>query len=238
MSNIGYATAAIQLGVDAILVKPRRAIGPFTAHVTIKEVHSDDLEITEQPVDQGAAVTDHAYKRPAEVVIEAMWSNSPPSNNVVGGLMNAVTGTIEGVQSIITGNSVDQIRDIYQKLLQLQESRIPFDVYTGKRHYANMLVRSLIETTDKESENALRITASLRQVLIAQVSVRTIAAPKENQLDPESTMPSVDKGVKQLGSAGNFNPVASMRAGIEAQASQLQAKVTNVVSSKVTSLLG
>ena len=41
-------------------IVPRRSIGPFNATLTIEEVASDDLEITQHPVQQGAAITDHA----------------------------------------------------------------------------------------------------------------------------------------------------------------------------------
>jgi hypothetical protein len=38
--------------------------------VVVSEKHSDTLEITEHPVETGAAISDHAYKRPSEVVME------------------------------------------------------------------------------------------------------------------------------------------------------------------------
>ena len=38
--------------------------------VVISEKHTDMLEITEHPVEVGAAVADHAYKKPSEVVME------------------------------------------------------------------------------------------------------------------------------------------------------------------------
>jgi hypothetical protein len=43
-------------------------------------------------------------------------------------------------------------KETYQELLDLQNSRVPFDVVTGKRIY-NMLIRALEVTTDRTSEN-------------------------------------------------------------------------------------
>jgi hypothetical protein len=203
---VGMALAALQLGVEAILVKPKRSMGPFTGYVTISEDHSDELEITDQPVEQGAAISDHAFKRPSELTIEAMWSNSPSSQGFLGSLSDAATGTIGGVTSILTGNSQDQARDIYDKLLALQASRERFDVFTGKRVYKNMLISSLRVKTDKETENVLRVTCRMREVLIATVSVVQIAAPAADQQEPESSAPVIDKGAKQLRNvASNFN---------------------------------
>jgi hypothetical protein len=44
-------------------------------------------------------------------------------------------------------------KETYQELLDLQNSRVPFDVVTGKRIYTNMLIRALEVTTDRTSEN-------------------------------------------------------------------------------------
>lgn len=208
----GIVTAAVQLGVEAILVKPKRAIGPFSAHVTIEEVHTDELEITDQPVEMGAPVTDHSFRRPSEIIITACWSNSPQRVGLISGLLGAVQGTVGGITSIITGNNVDQVRDVYQKLLALQASRERFDVYTGKRAYKNMMMKTLIVRTDKEHENSLFVTATLREVLIAQTQSVTISAPAEQQSIPEQTMPSVNKGMKQLGDGTRMNLGAAIDA--------------------------
>jgi uncharacterized membrane protein len=213
---LGIITAAVQLGIEAIRVTPTRSMGGFTAQVVLREVHTDELEITDQPVEQGARITDHAYKRPQEVCIECGWSNSPQNIGLMSGLIGAATGTIGGIASILTGNSLDQIRDIYAKLVALQDSREPFDVQTGKREYKNMLIKSLVTTTDKETENSLFVTAILREVIIVKTQVLTIGADQEDQAEPEDTMPPVDEGEKQPNSALNYNHGAAERAGIDA----------------------
>jgi hypothetical protein len=86
-------------------------------------------------------------------------------------------------------------------LLKLQEERIPFDVSTGKRSYTNMLVRSLQVTTDRTSENALQVVATLRQVILVSTKPLTQAAPLEAQRFPGSTNPVTSFGTKVLGPA-------------------------------------
>lgn len=214
MSNqiTGIVSAAIQLGVQAILVKPKRTIGPFEAHVTLREVHTDTLEITDQPVEQGANISDHAFKRPSELEIECAWSNSPPARGFFAGLGAAVTGTIAGVQSILSGNGLEQVRATYAKLLALQASRIPFDVYTGKRLYRNMLIKELRTYSDPQTENLLRVDVRLREVIIARVTTVSMSAPGDQMADPESTLPPADRGYKQLTSGANMNLDAAIDA--------------------------
>ena len=41
-----------------------RSIGGIIPDVTIEEVHTDEIELTQHPVQQGAAITDHKFKKP------------------------------------------------------------------------------------------------------------------------------------------------------------------------------
>lgn len=55
---------------------PRRAIGPFTATITLEELAEDELEITHYPVQDGSAITDHAFKVPAALNITVQWGEN------------------------------------------------------------------------------------------------------------------------------------------------------------------
>lgn len=161
--------------------------------ITLEEIHHDEIVITDHPVERGARVSDHFYKQPAEVIIRCAWSNSPAvgmarDQLLVGsaiGAASAVGGTavriaaaaspslagIRTIQSILSGNAANQVASIYEALLALQVSGIPFDIYTGKRSYADMLFRSLHVTTAQATENTLMLTATCRQVLFAYTRV-------------------------------------------------------------------
>lgn len=198
--SLGYGLAAVaaQLGIESILIKPRRAIGPFSAYVTISERHHDDLDIVDHPVEVGAQVSDHAYMRPPEVTIECALSNSPHAGGLLG-LGGAITGTIGGVQSIITGNSPDQVKEVYSRMRELQRTAELITVVTGKRTYEDMLIKSLTVETDHQTEHVLRVTVNLRQVMRVTVREVLIGAPAEEQADPQATLPPVDKGMVNLG---------------------------------------
>jgi hypothetical protein len=66
-------------------------------------------------------------------------------------------------------------KETYQQILDLQTSRIPFDVVTGKRLYSNMLIRAIEVTTDRTSENVLMAVLTLREVIITQTQQIAVA---------------------------------------------------------------
>lgn len=147
---------------------PKRAIGSFTATVTIEEAAIDELEVTQHPVQQGAEITDHAFKKPVEVTITVLQAE----------------------------NEDEPLSEIYQRIVEMQEKREPLDVVTGKRAYKNMLITSLRQTTDAHTEFALSLTFTLREIIITALEVVTVPE-RSKQKDPGKTDATKNAGKKQ-----------------------------------------
>jgi hypothetical protein len=148
----------------------QRNIGGFVADVTIEEVHDDVLTITKNPVEQRAAVTDHSYKEPSSVIIKAGWSNSSPA----------------------AGGDPDYVNDTYQALLDLQSSRQPFDIITGKRSYSSMLMGRITVRTDEGTENVLALQVAATQIIL--VNTQTVSVPDAKMANPQSTGNVTNRG--------------------------------------------
>lgn len=154
----------------SVLLTPLRSLGGLYPDVVVEESHEDALQITEHPVEQGAAVNDHAYKKP-------------------------VTVTIRGGVSDAGGDGERRSVEFYEKLLDLQARREPFDIMTGKRLYTHMLLESLSTVTDADNEHCLLFTAQCREVIM--VSTRTVAVPPRQRHASPRTGGTTDKGQKQ-----------------------------------------
>lgn len=175
------ALAAARGLLNQFFVRPR-AIGPLIADVTVMEQGLDELAITEHPVETGAAITDHAYRRPAQVTIRVGFSNSSP--RALGNL-----------------NYIDFM---YQAFLSLQESRTPFSVITGKRIYSNMLISRLFQTTDERTENVLDLIVECREVIL--VSTQTVVVPPAASMKtPQANAATLNTGTKALKPGSNYN---------------------------------
>ncbi|GAA7770997.1 hypothetical protein RN01_29860 [Cupriavidus sp. SHE] len=171
--------------LDIITLVPK-TIGPVTIGVMVEEGHLDELQITEHPVEKGAEINDHAFKRQPEVTLKCGWSNSD---------MKALAGTLE---SIFEGGILptsDYVGQVYSQLLALQETRQPFDVVTSLRMYTDMLFKSLAVVKDQKTGQALNVTATLKQIRIVQTKATTLPA-RENQANPQATAETQNTGVK------------------------------------------
>lgn len=152
--------------ISIFAVRPTRRFGEISANVVVEESTNDTLTITKQPVQQGASISDHAYKEPT-VFNSTMYFRDNPEKS---------------------------LSKVYQDLLDLQVSRVPFDIVTPKRIYRNMLIAGLSQTTDKTTENVLKISMSFQEVIIVSVSTTTV--PRRKQKFAKTTAKTEPAGKK------------------------------------------
>ncbi len=173
--------------VSIIPLRPVRKIGNINVNVVIQENTNDTLTITRQPVQQGASITDHSYKEPTTLSMSIYLQN-----NSFTSLLNA--NTIRNPLDSLS-NSVNGLAKIYKDLLDLQNARSPIDVITPKRIYRSMLISTLSNTTDRLTENCLKIDIGFQEVIIVKVS--TTQVPRIRQKFPGATGKTENAGRKQ-----------------------------------------
>ena len=185
---------------ETILVRPRRSIGGLFPDVVVEESHEDSLQITEHPVEQGAAINDHAFLKPRTVTIRA------------------------GVSDAVSSGGTPSV-DFYDKLRELQQKREPFDIVTGKRKYTNMLLEILSVTTDATTENVLSFSADCREVIIVKTQTASVP-PRARHKNPGKTGGVDDKGQKQAephtSGLGSATDSAKTKAEREAEGNKKQ----------------
>lgn len=178
-------------------IGPSRSFAGITGYVTINESTTDALEITQQPVQQGASISDHAFKKPVVLSISISFTSN------------------------FFGKSLSQI---YQQLLSLQQPSLPltpvpaapagspalpqpvpqlmpFNVVTPKRTYYNMMLQTLGMTTDKKTENVLAINATFQEVIIVPIAVTNV--PPSQLKNPGS-----NAGVQNVGNKSALKSLA------------------------------
>lgn len=153
-----------------IIPRSGRLIGTIIPDLVIEEQTTDAYEITSHPVQQGASISDHKYKKPITLAMSIQFK----------------------------GANQAELGDTYQSLLTLQDGDDVFDVTTLKRIYHNMQIKSLAVTTDKETENILKVMAEFQEVIIVSVQTTDGFPPKANQKNPKKTAKTKKSGSKSL----------------------------------------
>lgn len=177
---------SLPYSLEALLLGRSRGITPESGDaiipdVVISETHDDDVTVTQHPVDTGAPISDHAFAQPAIVTCVFGWSDSSRLIN------SALDGSIlKGMQTT---------KDVYDKLLELKNARMPLHLSTGKRKYDCVIITKLKVTTTVETESAAIIEITFQEILLAEA--KTVALSAVKQKNPKKTA-SKKTGYKQL----------------------------------------
>ena len=152
------------LSYDAMLYCKTNIGGYFFDGFT-QVSHSRSVEVTENPVETGASIVDHAYVKPSELTITVLMSDVH--------------------QSLIPGqfdNSYSRSVNAWNILKKLQEDRIPMSVLTRLGLYSNMLITEIKSTDTSETFRGLQADVTLREIPVARVkTVKISQAPQTTQ---------------------------------------------------------
>jgi len=180
----------------------RQTIGGVVGIVvdaSVAEEHVIENDVTENPVEDGAKITDHVQLKPAKLTIQGVITDYPFGFAVISNIQNIVNtvGNIfgQGSRSI----------DAFNALLKLRESRQPFTVVTSLKKYDNLVFESLSVPRSAQTGNAIHFTAVLKQIrivsskttfgIISDPSVASIAAPVidhgQQSAEVEDTLTSI-----------------------------------------------
>lgn len=131
----------------------------------IRESHHSELTVTDNPVETGVVISDHAFMGPLGLTIEAdvgdVWLHAKDANgNPVPDVWGSPAGRSVSAFSMMQG---------------LQASAVPFAIQTGLKFYENMLITTLDVDQDVETANVARFRAQLREVQF--VSTQAVTYP-------------------------------------------------------------
>ncbi len=157
-----------------------RSMGGLAFDAVFEETHEADLEVTDNPVETGVVVSDHAFMKPLRVKISAGVSDTP----------------LAAVTDDPFASDAGRSRRAFELLTELQKRAEPFDLQTGLKLYENMVCTSIRTSQDKDSSGALLFTAELREVIIVYTQVVTYP-PRKPGATKRQAGPKKDKGEQQ-----------------------------------------
>lgn len=164
------------MAVTLVFKATKSSIGSVELDASVSETHQGDVDVTEHPVERGANIADHARPKPESITIEGLISNTPlPAPN--GQLTKVTSGSAEfdsrsELQPTRSGQA-------YADLLALKDRGELLTVVTALRVYDNMILTSLSVPRDARTGQALRFSATLKQVkVVTSQLVKVVAVQK------------------------------------------------------------
>lgn len=176
------------------------ASGDRTVYVfdaILRADHTQELRLTENPIQSGANLTDHAYATPARVTLDIGMSDAMDSYSA----------------GLWTGNKSKSVA-AYQTLLSLQRSRALLTLTTRLRTYQNVLIENIQSSDTHKTQFGLRAFVTFRQVYLASVSLVSdrgsgIVTGSDTAIPGVSARPQ-GTAATQLGTVQTTTPTTSL----------------------------
>ena len=143
-------------------------IGGYFFDGFLDVTHSSNLEITENQIETGASVVDHAYMKPVTLSMTVLVSDVH--------------------QSIVPGQFSEGWRrhtSAWQLLKRLQADRTPLSVFTKLALYDNMLIKSIDAVDTDQTLHSLKADLTLQEVPVATLKTVKISAADQTTLNAE-----------------------------------------------------
>jgi hypothetical protein len=140
--------------------KTRATVGVVQFDASVFEMHTDEMEITDHPVEDGSDISDHIRKLPITLEMNGVVTNNP--------IVFLASVRAKSPVTTDTTNTLDRVGAAYEKLQELQETGELLDVATSLRDYNNMAIQAMSVSRDASTGNILDATLTLREIIIAK----------------------------------------------------------------------
>jgi hypothetical protein len=174
------------MSVAQLLFRQGNFIGEIELDVVIREGATSTVQLTENPVENGANMNDHIIIEPMTFFVDG----------VVSDISSTIIGQLTQTPTILTGENTKS-REAWNDLLELQRNRIPFTLVQGLKSYSNIIITSINESQDKDTSNALFFSATMKEVIFAGQPAPTADIFNESDV-ADKALPTVIGGLKNL----------------------------------------
>jgi hypothetical protein len=154
----------------------------------ISESHVGEVDITEHPVEEGFNVSDHSRPKPDALTLEGIVSNTPFNQSQRTRVIKVLGDTKfqSNSQADRSQGTPGYAEAAYTKLRKLRDTGKIISVVTQIRTYSNMVMTSLAIPRDGKTGDALRFTASFKQIRVVKNKATKKVVSKEPKAQPKA----------------------------------------------------
>lgn len=192
--TVDGSAGTFTMSVTKVLPPPNAAPQLYVFDAVFRVSHSQPLTITQNPIQTGANITDHAFLRPARVTMGI-------------GMSDVMDSYAPGMW---VGNSSKSV-SAFQVLDSLRAARIPLTVTTRLKTYTNMLIEDIRVDDSIKTLYGLSAVVEFQQIFVANVATQGVSA--RTQTTDSSALGAVQPNQPSAGIVAN-NQLPSATTGI------------------------
>jgi hypothetical protein len=158
-------------------------IDDYAIDLALDENLTYESEVTENPVEQGADVTDHVRAKQPVLTFEGVVSDTP-------------IGRVSTHESRLAIGTATPSQDAFQRLVAIHEAREPVVVTCSFGRFDAMVLTSLSPSKNAASQRSLQFSATFRRIQIVENTRTTVRVAVPNCGKKQTFGLSLDRVVK------------------------------------------
>lgn len=155
------------MALENLFIRTKKSIGGIQLDAVISETHNNKIRLTENPIELGVDITDHAVIEPKTLNIIAEVSDTPLGEAALGQIVDLITGLF----GTSTSKNITRSNAAYNAMVQLQEAREPLEIQTKLVLYNNMIITDINVTQDKNSSKIVNMSINLKEIFLTETEV-------------------------------------------------------------------
>lgn len=132
-----------------------QTLGELPIDLVVSRNISEKVNITDNPVEAGKFITDHAYDQPVEIDLNCVISDYSIKNNLFSNSILAF------------GRQPNKIINAKNQLKRLKDAKTPITVATKNHIYTNMLISYINFRESAQTGESLTFDIGFREIQIA-----------------------------------------------------------------------
>ncbi len=158
------------MAFENLFIRIKRSLGGIQLDGIVEEAHQNTIRVTQNPVETGVDITDHAIVMPKKLNITAMVTDTPLGTAAFAQIIDTITGLF----GTSTSANITRSQQAYNALVALQEAREPISITTRLVTYNDMLITDVSVSQDKDTSRSIVLNISTEQVIITESSIVSI----------------------------------------------------------------
>lgn len=184
------------MAFENLFIRVQRSLGGIQLDSVIQEAHDNTVQLTQNPIEKGADISDHAIVNPKKIRLNAVVTDSPLGSAGFTQIVDSVTGLF----GASTPSNVTRSQQAYQQLIALMENREPIAITTRLLVYTDMVITSINVKQDKDTSRAIFLDIEAEQVIITESEVTELsAATLPEGTTQQQASPNTDLGRQSPG---------------------------------------
>lgn len=155
------------MAFENLFLRTKKSIGGIQLDAVLRESHSNRVTLSNNPLELGADIVDHARVEPKELSLIAVVSDTPLGGAAIGEIVDTVTGKFGSSNE----PNITRSNAAYNSLLDLQRSLEPIDVQTKLVLYENMVIVDIRVSQEADTSRSIELFIDLKEAIIVESEI-------------------------------------------------------------------